>query len=141
MFFFFLAEMKVYITTFTLTALLQEMTVNLMVYMVTQERMRSSEAVVIYFASIKYHLQKALPINQSQSQPFCRVRQRELAVCDETKRLHGPGDQFPTSSAGYCVDTKSASPQRSSSKSKSKTLFLQGSPFISKASLHRAPVS
>ena len=54
MFFFFLAEMKVYITTFTLTALLQEMTDNLTVYMVTQERMGSSEAVVIYFASIKY---------------------------------------------------------------------------------------
>ena len=35
-----------------------------MVYMVTQERRGSAEAVVIYFASITYHLQKALPINR-----------------------------------------------------------------------------
>ena len=48
--------------------------------------------------------------NHSQ---FCRVTQRKGAVRDKTKLLDGPGDQFPTSSAGYCVVTKSASPQRS----------------------------
>ena len=34
-----------------------------MVYMVTRERMGSPEAVVIYFASITYNLQKESPIN------------------------------------------------------------------------------
>ena len=72
---------------------------KLMVYMVTQERMGSPEAVVIYFAPIKYHLQKALPISYSQSQSLCLVTQREGVVRDKTKRLHGPGDQFPTSQA------------------------------------------
>ena len=59
--------MKDYITTFTLTTYLytEETTNNLIVYMVTQERIGSPEAVVIYFASITYHLQKALPINHS----------------------------------------------------------------------------
>ena len=68
--------------------------------MVSQERIVGSpEAVVIYFASITYHLQKALPINHSQSQPFCLVTQREGAVLYKTKRLHGPGDQFPITSS------------------------------------------
>ena len=31
-----------------------------------QERIGSPEALVIYFASITYHLQKALPIKNSQ---------------------------------------------------------------------------
>ena len=75
------------------------MTDKLIVYMVTQERMGSPEAVVIYFAPIKYHLQKALPISYSQSQSLCLVTQREGVVRDKTKRLHGPGDQFPTSQA------------------------------------------
>ena len=54
---------------------------NLMVYMVTKERMVSPEAVVTYFASITYHLQKALPINHSPSQLFlfCRVTGRSIA--------------------------------------------------------------
>ena len=38
---------------------------NLMVYMVTQERMGSPEAVVTYFSFIAYNLQKALAINHS----------------------------------------------------------------------------
>ena len=66
--------------------------------MVSQEYIGSTEAVVIYFASIRYHLQKAFPINHSQSQPFCLVTEREAAVRYKTKRLHGQGDQFPTSS-------------------------------------------
>ena len=66
--------------------------------MVSQERIGSPEALVIYFASITYHLQKAFPINHSQSQPFCLVTEREGAVRYKTKRLHGQGDQFPTSS-------------------------------------------
>ena len=43
---------------------LKEINDNPMVYMVTKERRGSAEAVVIYFASITYHLQKALPINR-----------------------------------------------------------------------------
>ena len=62
---------------------------NLMVSMVTQERRDSPEAVMIYFASITYHLQNALPINRSLSQPFCLVTQWEGVVRDKTKRLHG----------------------------------------------------
>ena len=51
--FFFFAKMKDYITTFTLTKYLwtYETTDNPMVYMVTQERTGSPEAVVIYFES------------------------------------------------------------------------------------------
>ena len=69
---------------------------NLMVYMVTKERKGSPKDVVISFASITYHLHKVLPINHSQSQPFCLVTQRKGTLCDKTKRLHGPGNQFPT---------------------------------------------
>ena len=81
--------------------------------MVSQERIGSPEALVIYFASITYHLQKAFPINHSQSPPFCLVTQQEGAVRYKTKRLHGPGDQsLRPRSADYCVVTKGASPQR-----------------------------
>ena len=65
-----------------------------MVYMVTLERIGSPEVVVIYFASKTYYLQKALPINHSLSQPFCLVTQREGAVRDKTKQLHGPRTNF-----------------------------------------------
>ena len=54
-----------------------------------KEKIDSPEAVVIYFASITDHLQKAFPINHSQSQPFCLVTQRKGAVRDTTKKLHG----------------------------------------------------
>ena len=74
--------------------LYHETTDNLMLYMVAQERIGSPEAVVIYFASKTCYLPKALPINHSQSQPFCLVTQREGAVCDKTKQLHGPGTNF-----------------------------------------------
>ena len=60
--------------------------------------MGSPEAVVIYFLSTTYHLQTALPINHFQSQPFCLVTQREGEVRYKTKRLHGRGDECPTSS-------------------------------------------
>ena len=50
-----------------------------------REKIDSPEAVVIYFASITDHLQKALPINHSQSQPFGLVTQRKGAVRDTTK--------------------------------------------------------
>ena len=59
-----------------------------MVYMVTRERMGSPEAVVIYFASITYHL-KVSPINCLNHSHFCLVKQGEVAVSDKTKRLHG----------------------------------------------------
>ena len=63
----------------------------------------------MYFASITYHLLKGLPINRSYSQPFCLVKQREIAMRDKTKRLHGR--QIPYTVASYCVVTKAASPQ------------------------------
>ena len=50
--------------------------------MVTEERIGSPEAVVIYFASITYHLPKALPINHTlQSQPFCVSSRNEKDRC------------------------------------------------------------
>ena len=63
-----------------------------MVYMVTQKSIGSPEAVVIYFghfAVITCHLHKALPINHSQSQPFCLVTQRKEAVHDKTNGCMG----------------------------------------------------
>ena len=84
-----------------------------MVYMVIQKRIGFPEAVVVYFAFITYYLHEALPINHSQSQPFCLVTQRKEAVRDKAKQLHRRRDQFLTRSAGYCVVTKSTSPQRS----------------------------
>ena len=84
-----------------------------MVYMVTRERMGSPEAVVIYFASITYHLQKV------SSPPFCLVKLREVAVRDRTKGCMG--DQFPTGSAGYCVVTKGASTQKAREALRDKT--------------------
>ena len=73
----------------------------------TQERMDSPEPVVIYFASIIYHLKKALPINIIA---LCLVTQQGV-VRDNTKRLLG--QQFPRRSADYCVVKKSASSQKS----------------------------
>ena len=72
---------------------LKEMNDNRMVYMVTQERRSFPEAVVICFASITYHLQKALPINRFfvltlNEKEWCVTRQN---VCI--------GVQFPTRSA------------------------------------------
>ena len=57
--------------------------------METRERMGSPEAVVIYFGSMTDHLPKVSPINRSQSQSFCLVKQREVAERDKTKRLYG----------------------------------------------------
>lgn len=76
--YFFSTEMKYYITTFSLTTYLWNDKV--MVYMVTQERMGSSEAAVTYFDSITYHIKKALPINRSQSQPFLSRHATERSV-------------------------------------------------------------
>ena len=71
---------------------LKEMNDNRMIYMVTQERRGFPEAVVIYFASITCHLQKALPINRffvlTLNEEWCVTRQN---VCI--------GIQFPTRSA------------------------------------------
>ena len=52
-------------------------------------RLGSPETVVIYFASIKYHLKKHCQSIATPSQPFCLVTQWERASCDKTKRLRG----------------------------------------------------
>ena len=54
--------------------------------MVTQERMGSSEAAVIYFDSITYHIKKSLPINRSLWQPFLsrHATGRSVARQDKT---------------------------------------------------------
>ena len=68
---------------------------NLMVFMVTQERMGSPEAVVIYFASTRYHLFKSLPINASPSkQSFVSLsngkeRCVDKGAASETNSLRG----------------------------------------------------
>ena len=64
----------------------------------------------MYFASKTYHLQKVLPINRSQSQPFVSSsNDKERCV----RRKNGfMGHQFPRTSADYCVVTKGASTQR-----------------------------
>ena len=87
--------------------------------MVTRERMGSPEAVVINFASITYHVQKVLPINCSYSEPFCLVKQREVAVRDKANGCME--DQFPTGSAGYCVVTKGASTEKAREALRDKT--------------------
>ena len=99
--------MKYYITTFSLTTYLWILKDKVMVYMVTQERMGSPEAAVIYFDSITYHIKKdcqSIALNHSH---FCLVMQRKGALRDTTKQLHGG----PTaSSADYCDVTKGPSP-------------------------------
>ena len=52
-------------------------------------RLGSPEAVVIYFASIKYHVKKQCQSIATLSQPFCLVMQGEKASRDKTKRLRG----------------------------------------------------
>ena len=74
--YFFSTEMKYYVTTFSLTTYLWIMNDKVMIYLVTKERMGS----VIYFASIKYHIKKALPINRSLSQPFLSRHATERSV-------------------------------------------------------------
>ena len=91
------------------------MTDNLMVYMVTQEKMGSPEAEVTYFASITYHLQKKTTkkkqsialyhshfVSSLSGKEWCVTRQN---VCMAV--------QLPMNSTTYCVVTKGASPQRS----------------------------
>ena len=104
---FFIVEMKDYITTSTLTTYFK--------LRKRRERMGSPEAVVIYFASTTFHLQKVSPINQILS---CHW-QREVAVLDKTNGCIG--DQFPTGLAGYCVVTKGASPQKAREALRDKT--------------------
>ena len=82
---------------------------SLVVFMVTQERMGSPEAVVIYFASATYHLSKALPINRSPSQQLFFVSSRNGKERGVTRQNGCIRDQFPTRSADYCVVTKGAS--------------------------------
>ena len=85
---------------------LKDINDNPMVYMVTKERRGSAEAVVIYFASITYHLQKALPINRYF---VLRSMGRSAAWQDKTAAW----GSIPYAPAHYCVVTKDASPQRS----------------------------
>ena len=62
---------------------------NLVLLMVTQERMGSPEAVVIYFASTTYHLYKALSINGSLSQQIMsrHATGKSVALQDKTTAL------------------------------------------------------
>ena len=52
--------------------------------MVNQERIGSPEALVIYFASITYHLQKALPINHAITAILSRHATRSGTLQDKT---------------------------------------------------------
>ena len=72
--------------------------------MISQEGMGSPKAVVIYFVSIA---------NQSLAITAISVSSRNEKERCLTRQNGCVGDQFTTSSAGYCVVTKSASPQRS----------------------------
>ena len=73
---------------------------NLVLFMVTQERMGSPEAVVIYFAS-KLSI-TAIFVSSRHGKERCVTRQNGCFR-----------DQFPTRSAHYYVVTKGAFPQRS----------------------------
>ena len=73
----------------------------------------SPEALVIYLASIRYHLQKAFRINNSQSQPFCLVTEREGTVRYKDKTAVWAGRPIPYEldqpfivSSGRCLPTK-----------------------------------
>ena len=126
-FFFFFVEMKDYITTFTLTIYLQtqEKTDNLMVHMVTQERMGSPEAVVIcilhpYHITYKKYCQ-SIALNHSHFVSSSNEKQRCV-----TKQNSCMRDQFPTRSTGYCVVTRSASPQKKTKQNKTKQKNKKG---------------
>ena len=71
---------------------LKEMNDNMMVSMVTQERIGSPEAVLICIL----HLERNIP-------PTKRIANQSVCM----------GDQFSMGSAGYCFVTKGASPQKS----------------------------
>ena len=80
---------------------------NLVIFMVTQERMGSPEAVVIYFASTTYHLLKSIAsqwlsitaifVSSLHGKERCVTRQNGCF-----------GDLFRTRSADYRIVTKGA---------------------------------
>ena len=74
-------------TTFSLTTYLWNDKV--MVYMVTQERMGSSEAAVTYFDSITYHIKNHCQSIALYHSHFYLVMQREGSLRDKIKQLHG----------------------------------------------------